>query len=131
MSANDPKRTLQRMCRAPVAELLGRAPFFAPWDHLPPLGCSMLLFLHDFRRLIEASTAAVENQSHKTAADQKGKEDTETHHQPAPRRHDHVASRFPPVVATHTAPARIARRTNMVNAVFISSPRAAPGSLLP
>ena len=59
----------------------------------------MLLFLHDFRRLIEAGTATVENQSHKTAADQKGKEDAETHHQPAPRRHDHVASRFPPVMA--------------------------------
>ena len=37
----------------------------------------MLLFLHDFRRLIKAGTATVENQSHKTAADQKGKEDTE------------------------------------------------------
>ena len=59
----------------------------------------MLLFLHDFRRLIKAGTATVENQSHKTAADQKGKEDTETHHQPAPRRHDRVASRFPPIVA--------------------------------
>jgi hypothetical protein len=59
----------------------------------------MLLFLHDFRRLIEAGTATVENQSHKTAANQKGKEDTETHHQPTPRRHDHVASRFPPVMA--------------------------------
>ncbi len=43
------------------------------------------------RRLIEPGTATVENQSHKTAADQKGKEDTETHHHPAPCRHSDVA----------------------------------------
>ena len=113
-----------------MPEELGRAPFFAPRYHFPPIGCSMLLFLHDFRRLIEAGTATVENQSHKIAADQKGKEDTETHHQPAPRRHDHVASRFPPVVADPYSSGQNARRTNMVNAVFISSPLAAPGSLL-
>jgi hypothetical protein len=56
------------------------------------------------RRFIVACAATVEDQQHEPAADNEGEENTETHHQPAPCRHGHIASRDPPVVAYEYRP---------------------------
>src|SRR5262249_547694 len=70
----------------------------------PCRGFAFIIF--DVRGLVVASAAGVEDENHKAAADDHGKEDAEAHHQPAPCWHCHVTGRGPSVMADIDRPSK-------------------------